>query len=235
MVFPSFDSNSPTSINPGIIYATATNPHSLTTYPSNPNTVSSFGPNGLPTTGSVGVQIFPATLPTMRTHHFSLDTEYDLGHNLVATLGYSGSISRDILFSRNQNAAPAASGFPLNPQIGGGDFWNTNGYGNYNSLLAELKHQFANQFMADAQFTWAKSMDTSSGPFFEQDYPYDPGLSYGHYALQHRQVAFKLYGVWQPVFFHGSHSWIEKIAGGWSFCVPFSIFTPGFRIAPFSA
>jgi hypothetical protein len=28
--------------------------------------------------------------------------------------------------------------------------------------------------------------------------------------------SFKLYGVWQPVFFHGNRSWIEKIAGNWS-------------------
>ena len=215
VVFPSFDSNSPTSINPGIIYATATNPHSLTTYPSNPNTVSSFGPNGLPTTGSVGVQIFPATLPTMRTHHYSLDIQNDLGHNLVMTLGYEGSLSRNTYFHQNPNAAPAAFGFPLNPQIGGGDYWSVLGSGNYNALLAELKHQFSHEFMADAQFQWARGMDTSSAPYSEQDYPYKPSLNYAP-SDYNVGKAFKLYGLWQPVFFHGSHNWVEKIAGGWT-------------------
>ncbi len=28
--------------------------------------------------------------------------------------------------------------------------------------------------------------------------------------------AFKLFGLWQPVFFRGEHSWVEKVAGGWS-------------------
>jgi hypothetical protein len=28
--------------------------------------------------------------------------------------------------------------------------------------------------------------------------------------------AFKLFGLWQPVLFRGSHSWLEKVAGGWS-------------------
>jgi hypothetical protein len=69
--------------------------------------------------------------------------------------------------------------------------------------------------MLDAEFQWSKSMDTSSGPFFEQDYPFDPQLNYGR-SDYNVGKAFKLYGLWQPVFFHGSNSWVEKIAGGWS-------------------
>jgi hypothetical protein len=230
VVFPTFNMSTPSSPNPGIIYATAGSPNSLTTYPSNPNAISPFGPNGLPTTGQVGVNIFPRNLPTMRVHHYSLDTQYDLGHHLVATLGYMGSLSRDIFFHENPNATPAALGFPLNPQIGGGDFWGVSGHGNYNALLAELKHQFATQFMADAQFTWAKSMDTSSGPYFEQPYPYDPTLNYGR-SDYNVGKAFKLFGVWQPVLFHGDRSWVEKIAGGWSLSGIFNIHS-GFPWSP---
>src|SRR6266446_6534736 len=215
VVFPSFDSSSPTSINPGIIYATSSDPHNLYGYPANPNTVSTFGANGLPTTGQVNVSIFPRDLPTMRTHHYSLDTQYDLGHQLVATLGYLGSLSRNTYFHANPNAVPAARGYTLNPQIGGGDNWGVSGSGNYNALLAGLKHQFSRQFMADAEFTWAKSMDTSSAPYSEQDYPYNLSLNYGR-SDYNVGKAFKLYGLWQPVFFHGSSSWMEKIVGGWS-------------------
>ena len=122
-VNPTFNMPTPTSANPGIIYATAGSPTSLTTYPRNQNTISTFGPNGLPANGTpVNVSIFPRNLPTMRVHHYSLDTEYDLGHHLIATLGYMGSQSRDIFFHENPNATPAVLGFPLNPQIGGGDF-----------------------------------------------------------------------------------------------------------------
>jgi hypothetical protein len=174
-----------------------------------------FGPNGLPTTGQVNVGIFPQTLPTMRVHHYSLDTQYDLGHQVVAILGYQGSISHNIFFHENPNAAPAAAGFTLNPQIGGGDYWGVSGRGNYNALLAEVKHNFSNQFMADAQFTWSKSMDTSSGPYFEQPYVYNLDLNYGR-SDYNVGKAFKLFGLWQPVFFHGSRGWLEKIAGGWS-------------------
>jgi len=223
VVSPSFNMSTPTSPNPGIIYAVSSGIHDLTGFPANPNTVSTFGPNGLPTTGQVNVSIFPGhfpgsldgTLPTMYTHHYSLDTQYDLGHNFVAIVGYQGSLSKNIYFHENPNATPAALGSQLNPQIGGGDYWGTNGRGNYNALLTELKHQFSRQFMADAQFTVAKSMDNSSAPYSEQIYPYNPSLNYGR-SDYNVGKAFKIYGLWQPVLFHGSNSWMEKIAGGWS-------------------
>jgi hypothetical protein len=221
-VFPSLPMATPTTANPGIIYATSADVHSLSGYPANPNTISSFGANGLPTTGSVGVEIFPGTLPTMRVHHYSLETQYDLGHDFVATLGYQGTLSRNIFFHEHPNATPAAQGLTLNPQIGGNDFWSLLGYGNYNALLAELNHRFSHQFLADAQFTWSKCMDTSSAPFsstlppFELPaYPFNLGLDYGRCDYNFGK-AFKLFGTYQPVFFHGSRSWMEKIAGGWT-------------------
>ncbi len=238
VVFPSLNMSTPNSPNPGIIYAVSSGIRDLTGYPANPNTVSSFGPNGLPTTGSVNVSIFPGnfpgslngTLPTMLSHHYSLDAQYDLGHQFVASVGYQGSLSRNIYFHENPNAVPAALGYALNPQIGGGDYWGTSGSGNYNALLAGLKHQFSRQFMADAQFTWSKSMDSSSAPYSEQIYPYNINLNYGR-SDYNVGKAFKLFGMWQPVFFHGSNSWMEKIAGGWSISGIFTLHS-GFPWTP---
>jgi hypothetical protein len=231
VVHPTLNMPLPGSANPGIVYATSTDLNSFLGFPSNPNAVVTFGPNGLPTTGPVNVNIFPDTLPTMRVHHYSLDTQYDLGHQFVATLGYQGTRSHNTYFHQNPNATPAASGFALNPQIGGGDFWAVSGHGNYNALLAELKHQFSHQFMADAQFTWAKSMDTSSGPYFEQPYPFNVDVNYGR-SDYNVGKSFKIFGMWQPVFFRGSRGWIEKIAGGWSISGVFNIHS-GFPWTPF--
>ncbi len=239
VLFPSFDTNSPMSINPGIVYAVSSDAHNLYGYPANLNTKLTFGPNGLPQPGQpncpiscpVNVQIFPNTLPTMRVHHYSLDMQYDLGHQLVAVLGYQGSLSRDIFFHENPLAVPATLGYPLNPQIGGGDYWGVGGRGNYNAMLAELKHQFSHQFMADAQYTWSKSMDTSSAPYSEQPYPYNVALDYGR-SDYNVTNAFKLYGMWQPVIFHGSNKWMEKIAGGWSLSGIFN-WHSGFPFSPF--
>ncbi len=237
VVFPSFTQNTPKPSdcaqplpNCGIIYAVSSGVHNLTGYPANPNSVATFGSNGLPASGSVGVSIFPRDLPTMLTHHYSVDAQYDLGHQFVASLGYLGSLSRNIYFHENPLAVPATLGFAFNPQIGGGDLWGVSGRGNYNALLAEVKHQFSHQFMADAQFTWAKSMDTSSAPYSEQDYPYNLSLNYGR-SDYNVSKAFKLYGLWQPVFFHGSNSWMEKIAGGWSLSGIFNLHS-GFPWTP---
>jgi hypothetical protein len=213
--------STPNSPNPGIVYATSANLHSITSFPANPNAISpgAFGANGLPPVppggNGVNVSIFPNTLPTMRVHHYSLDTQYDLGHKFVASLGYQGTLSRNIYFHENPQATPAALGYALNPQIGGGDYWGVLGSGNYNAMLAELKHDFGRQFMADAQFTWAKSLDTSSAPYSEQIYPYNTHLNYGR-SDYNVGKAFKIYGMWQPIFFHGNRAWVDKIAGGWS-------------------
>jgi hypothetical protein len=217
LVHPTLNMAIPSDPNPGIVYGVSNNIHSITGYPANPNAISTtaFGPNGLPTGGAtVNVNILPNTLPTMRVHHFSLDTQYDLGHKLVASLGYQGTVSRNIFFHENPNATPAALGYALNPQIGGGDFWSALGRGNYNAMLAELKHDFTHQFMADVQFTWAKSLDNSSAPYSEQIYAFNPNENYGR-SDYNVSKALKIYGMWQPVFFHGNRGWIEKIAGGW--------------------
>jgi hypothetical protein len=232
IVFPTFSMPTPSSPNPGIVYATSSNLHALGGYPSNPNAIVSFGSNGLPVNGTgFNVGIFPnSTLPTMRVHHFSLDTQYDLGHALIATLGYQGSISHNLYFHESPNALPAAEGFQLNPQVGGGDYWSLLGYANYNAMIAGLRHRFSHQFMADAQFAWAKSMDTSSGPYFEQPYVANIHYNYGR-SDYNVGKAFKLFGTWQPVIFRGEKGWLEKLVGGWSLSPIFNLHT-GFPWTP---
>jgi len=237
-VSPVFTFNSPAICAPpqtlanncGIVYALSSSPTAIGGYPSNPNAISTFGPNGLPTTGSVFLSIFPKDFPTLRVHHYSADVQYDLGHQFVASLGYQGSISRDTFFHENPLAVPATQGFAFNPQISGGDLWGVSGRGNYNAMLAELKHQFSRGFSADAQFTWSKCMDTSSAPFSEQPYPFNSSLDYGRCDYNVGK-AFKLFGVWQPVFFHGQ-GWKEKILDGWSLSGIFNIHS-GFPWTPF--
>ena len=215
IVSPNFSMSTPSSPNPGIVYGTASNVHSLFGYPPNPNTIESFGSNGLPTTGQVAVSAFDTSMPTMYTEHYSLTTEYDLGFATVASLGYQGSLSRHTYFHYNANAVASVKDIALNPQVNSVDFYGNGGNGNYNSLIAGLRHQFSHQFMAVANYTWGKSMDTSSAPYSIQYYPYNPALSYGRSDYNVGQ-AFKVFGMWQPTLFHGGHQWAEKVLGGWS-------------------
>jgi hypothetical protein len=214
-VSPGFSIGTPTAPNPGIVYAIPSDVHSLYGYPPNPNTIATFGPNGLPTTTTVGVTAFRTNMPTMYSEHYSLDTQTDLGAQFVFTLGYQGSVSRHTYFHYDGNAVASVNGYPLNPQVSGVNYFDNIGHGNYNAMIATLRHQFSHQFMLDAQLTWGRSMDTSSAPYSEQDYPTNPSLNWGlsDYNITRQE---KLYGMWEPVIFHGSHSMAEKIVGGWT-------------------
>jgi hypothetical protein len=215
-----FSISTPNQPTTGIVYGVSSDIHSINNFPVNPAEITSFASNGLPATGTTNVVIFPHDFPTTRVHHYSLQTEYNLGDNYVMSIGYQGSLSRDLIFHSSPNGYAASLGFPLNSQIGGGgsafsgDFWNMNGYGNYNAMIAELRHQFSRQFMADVQFTWSKSMDTASGPFFENPFPFDLGRDYGPSDYNVGRAG-KIFAMWQPRFFRGN-GFLEKIAGGWS-------------------
>ena len=234
----SYAFQSPT--NPGvnggnIVYGVASNPTSLFGFANNPNAITSYNGAGLPTAGNASIALFGngnGTLPTQYAHHYSLDTEYQFGRELVASVGYQGSSSHHVINHETPNAAAVVAGVPLNPLITGGDFWNNEGAANNNALLLELKHPFVHHFSLDTQFMWAKSMDTDgSGPYYEDPYyPEGPNYSYGRSDFNVGK-SLKIFGLWQPVLFKGSHAWVEKIAGEWSLSGIFNLHT-GFPWTP---
>jgi hypothetical protein len=220
-----------------IQYGISSSPTSLAGFAPNPHTITSYNTAGLPTAGSANIVIIGdghGGLPTTYVEHFSLDTEYQLGKQLVASLGYEGSVSRHLINHQTPNSAAVVAGIPLNSLVpnGGGDYWTNEGMANNNALLAELKHPFSHHFSLDGQYMWAKSMDTDgSGPYYEDPYfPARSGESYGRSDFNIGQ-SFKVFGLWQPVFFKGNHSYLEKVAGGWSLSGIFSYHT-GFPWTP---
>ncbi|HEY6763860.1 MAG TPA: carboxypeptidase regulatory-like domain-containing protein, partial [Candidatus Sulfotelmatobacter sp.] len=230
LITPNFSSASPSSINPAILYGIASDPTSLFGYPANPNTITAFNTANLPVGGNASVTALPANLPTYYTYHYSLGTEVDLGHQIVATVGYQGSASHHIIIQSNAYVTAFANGQAFNPLVTGVDYYGNSGGSNNNSLLLGLKHQMAHHFLVDGEFQYAKSMDDGSGPYYEDPYPYDPYYARGRSDYNFGK-AFKLHGLWQPVFFHGSHSWVEKVAGGWSLGGIYNVHT-GFGFTP---
>jgi hypothetical protein len=211
-----FCCSTPTTNIPGILYETATSINSLFGYAPNPAAITAFGPNNLPTNGSpISLAAFPYSPKTITNYHYSLDTQYQFPWSLIATLGYQGSEMRHLLVQSNYNAIAAGNGQPLNPAANFIDYYANTGTGNYNALIATLKHNFTNHFNLEGQYTWSKAMDENSGPYEEDPYPYDPRAAYGRsdYDVQN---SFKLFGMWQPVFFHGSHGLANKVLGEWS-------------------
>lgn len=217
VIQPNFSSVSPTQINPSILYEVANNIHSLIDYPPNPATIVTFGANNLPTTGETSVTGFPyPNLNTPYSYHYSLDTQYEIGQNWVATMGYQGSMGRHLSLQFNANVLGAAEGIALNPAVNSVDLYSNEGQSNYNALLTDLRHQFSKGFSLEAQYTWSKSMDDGSQPQYQTNYPYLP--RFGSWGRSDYNIAnaFKIFGLWQPVIFHGANNWLEKLAGGWS-------------------
>ena len=230
-----FKFNSPSS--PGtngadILYAVSSSPTNLYGFPANPNTITTFNTAGLPVGGNANITLFPSHLPTSYVHHYSLDLQYDLGNQLVATLGYQGSSSHHLITQANANAFALAEGLALNPLVTSTDYYYNEGASNYNAMLAGLKHQFAHHFSAEGQFTWSKSMDNGSGPYEEDAYsPMGLSNSYGRSDFNIGK-SFKAFGVWQPVLFHGGNAWMEKVAGGWTLTGIYTVHT-GFGWTPY--
>jgi len=211
----SFCCSTPTSNIPGILYETATDIHSLFGYAPNPATITTFGSDNLPTSGSpIFVTGFQSHPKTITNYHYSLDVQYQFPFDMVFTLGYQGSETRHLLVQSNYNVIAASQGQALNPVANFVDYYANTGTGNYNALITTLKHNFTHHFNIEAQYTWAKAMDENSGPYEEDPYPYNSHAAYGR-SDYNVGNGFKIFGLWQPVFF-GGHGWEEKVIGGWS-------------------
>jgi hypothetical protein len=230
VINPNFSSSTPTSINAGIIYNIASNPKSLFGYPANPNTITTFNSANLPLSGGIGLVAYPANLPTAYTQHFSLDTQFQLPYQFVATIGYQGSLAHHLINNQNLYVTAVTQGVPFNPLVNSVQLFGNTGSSNNNVGLFGLKHQMSHHFQVDAEFQWAKTMDQTSGPYFQNLYPYAPYLNQARSDF-YVGKAFKIYGLWQPVIFTGGHAWLEKIVGGWSVSGIFNIHT-GFPWTP---
>lgn len=229
-------STSPTNINPNILYAVSSSPTNIFDYPANKSAITTFFPAGsanagLPTGGGANLGGLPGHMPTQYMEHFSLNVEYDFGHNLVANLGYEGGLGRHELYNYDATALGEIMGAPQTHLVNSVNTFGSNGWSSNNMMLAGLKHQFSHTFSAEAQFTWAHSMDTNSGPYSRDPYLYNPGYSYGRSAFDVNH-SFKVFGTWEPVIFHGHLNWAEKVAGGWSLS-GIATFHSGFGWTPY--
>lgn len=225
-----FCCSTPTTNTPGILYETATSTNSIFGYAPNPATITTFGSNNLPTTGVTAVTGFPSNPKTITNYHYSLDMEYQFPFEMVASLGYQGSESRHLLIQSNFNVIAGANGIALNPIANSIDYYANTGTGNYNAMIATLKHTFSHQFNIETQYTWDKAMDENSGPYEEDPYPYNSHAAYGR-SDYNVANAFKIFGLWQPIIFRGQNNWAEKVVGGWSLSGIFNWHT-GFPINP---
>ena len=230
---PPFLTNSNTLTGNKIVYG-VNNVFQYGSLPGNPALISTFNSANLPTSGvAVNITGIDNKLKTSYVYRYSLEGQYDLGSQWVATLGYSGSLGRHLPLQYNlydKYAAQILSGsMAFNPAVNFIDWYEDTGTSSFNSMTAELRHQFAHTFEADVQYRWGKSLDAGSGPYTESDYQFLPGHNWGPSDFDSRNM-IKMFGVWTPILFHGN-SMLEKVAGGWTFSPIFN-YHSGFPFNP---
>ena len=224
-----------------ILYGVNSLPASTTSfsgYAANPAAVIVFDPaTNLPVSGQtyapVNLVAYEQNWPTTRTYRYSLDLQYDLGRAWVATLGYQGTASRHLtrlynagLYDYAQILVPGGAPTAFNPVVQSLTEYDNEGRGNFNALLASVRHRFGNAFQLESQYRWSKGLDTGSNNYAPAQhngacscdggsYQYTLNHEYGLSDFDVRHT-FKLFGIWTPTIFHGDRSFLEKIAGGWS-------------------
>jgi len=197
----------------GIQYKLSSDAHNIFGFPVNPNAVTAYGSNGLPLTGLINVVAFDPSVKTTQTYHYSLDTQYDISHGWVATLGYQGSISHHLLLQQDLNVIAAAAGYTLNPHVQHVNQYSDKGNSNYHSMIATVKHNFSRSYQMEGQYTWSKSMDNGSQPYYQDMYPYQLAYSYGRSDYDVGN-SFRVFGMYQPNFFH--NHLLHAVADGWT-------------------
>ena len=199
-----------------ILYAlgASTSPFS---YPANPALAVGIDPvTGTPPNRQVEIYGALPDTPTAYVYTYSLDLQYSLPYNLIATVGYQGSSGHKLIRLVNQlfvqpvippNYFAFAVYIPT-PDVNS----------NYNGMNARLTRRFSRGFQFDVLYRFAKSIDTLSneGPGAEtnQTFPQDLRQERGpsDFDVRHN---LNVSGLWDLPLFRDRKDWVGKVLGGW--------------------
>ena len=174
-----------------------------------------------------------------RAVEYNLQVQQQINPTMLFSLGYAGSKSTRLNYTGYANTAQHASpaGTPLTtidtykfmPWMTPGWHYSLDtGYGNYNAMLVSLQKRFSNSWNTIISYTWAKSMDNSSGWFnaengtgggsVVQDF-FNPRNAYGVSSYN-----IGNYFTWSSVYalpFGKDQRWahtgvLSYIVGGWT-------------------
>ena len=196
-----------------ITYVASTN-GSITGFPRNPVLGGGINAtNGLPNNGSIEIYASPQSLPTAYVYRYSLEAQYELPLNMVATLGYQGSASRHFV-----RILPLhITGPSTNPAIFAAYYASPDVNANYNAMIARIQGRFMKQVSFDVNYRFSKSIDTVSfeGPTgaTNQSFPVDQGEERGpsDFDVKHNITGSAL---WELPFFNNRTDWKGKLLGG---------------------
>lgn len=182
-------------------------------FPINPLLASGINPaTGLPNGGAVEIYGSPRRVPNAEVYKYSLDLQYELPYQMVASIGYEGNQSRNLVRLVNQNFI-----YTANPGIFAAYFATPDVNASYNGMNLRLERRFANNFQVAANYRFAKSLDTLSnegpGAVTNQTYPVDLSQERGpsDYDVRHN---FNVSGLYILPFFNNQKTLAGKLLGG---------------------
>ncbi len=172
-----------------------------------------------------------------RSQQWNFDVQRQFG-NMALVVAYVGSKTTRLDYTGYANAAPTPSpaGTPstaidakrlipfMNPTL---RYSQSVGISNYNALEAQFQRRFSNGLLTLVSYTWAKSLDNSSGWFAAENGPggssvvqnyFDPRSNYGQSAFNIPQLftwstTYELpFGRGKKFLNHGALSWV---LGNW--------------------
>jgi hypothetical protein len=199
-----------------VVYGLSSNgPYSFSGFGVNNATLLTFDPNtGLPIGGEhlakPDIHGVVQNLSTPYTMHYSMEGQYDVGHNWVASLAYEGSQSRK--YPRTLNYALF---YTPNPNINSVVMAQSDVNAHYNAMLATLTHRLSYGLQLTANYRYSKSMDQcSSDQSCNQTYPFDQRTEWGvsDFDVTH---SFTMNALYELPFFKSRNDWVHTIAGGW--------------------
>jgi hypothetical protein len=167
---------------------------------------------------------------TPYTMEYLANIQRDLGNDVVLELGYLGSISHKLEFLRAVNESLPGTVGSVNsrapyPNFGRIQLVDNSGNANYNSFSAKVTKRYSEGLTLLGSYTFAKSIDTTSGIRVQGDDTLFPQNSYcvrcerglSAFDTRHRFVTS---GLWDIPVGKGRRvdlqsGWLDAIAGGW--------------------
>jgi hypothetical protein len=146
---------------------------------------------------------------------YSLETQYQLPSNMVATIGYTGSVGFNYARLVNQNFIHSQTGSPVYAAY----FAQTDSHQSYNALNLNLTRHAANGLTVAAYYTYSKSLDqVSNGDLADSNgNQTNPANNYSEWGPSDYDVRHHITvsGIYELPHVHSSNAFVKAAANGW--------------------
>ena len=166
---------------------------------------------------NVPLNVVSRDLRTPYVQSFNLQVQHEFMQNLVLSVGYVGTLGRQLPYVQELNAAMPGTGLAGLPFGAFGRTASTLFYGNgltnnYNALQVNLSRRFAHGLMFQAAYTYSKALGYTSGTNNLLLNPFDRSANYGPLDYD-RQSVLTISHLWDLPFGAGTHHLNQGIVG----------------------